>query len=124
MIVKNKRKPDNDKPYGIYPPPSEAQIQFCQGGYDSILPRNPDNLLKIIKDIKETGEFNMEFSFSLKQKESLNQFAQRLQKSAQDGSSVEFPNSELIPFRKRKFFKFNNLYSKIKESLQTNISDF
>jgi len=84
--TKKKSKKDKDLPVIA---PSRAEIVFAQDGLLAVLPETSKNLYLLLRDMKRTGKFNVEFSYSMREEESLDDLAKQIERSICSGSKAE-----------------------------------
>ena len=120
MLPRTKKNKSGDTLRFPYPPPSDAQIIYLQSGLNGVLPGELNNILILVKDILETGKFNLELSYSLRQSENLDRLSSELLKSIKNGSPVRCSDIKELPIQPRNFPNFKDYVQNVRNNLNQN----
>ena len=76
---------------------SPAQIRYSQDGLIAVLPKTSKNLDLLLANMEKTGNFDLEFCYSLRQRESLEGLAGEIKNSIMSGTGVEANDAVNLP---------------------------
>ena len=87
-------------------PPTDAELRYATDGLTAIIPQTPANLTALAKNMEVTGKFDLEYSYYLRQKETLKDLAADAEMAALIGGDVELEDTENLPIKHQKIPTF------------------